>query len=94
MLYELDEGFDMEGWRQEVSGSNTKRRTYSPEVVRDLAWPTDRQRSPKHLEKKTLAKLVMDACGCGRTKAYELIDQAQARGFVRFSKLSQSYAKA
>jgi len=96
MLYARHDDFDVESWREEISSGKQKRPSYSPEVVRDLIWPTDEDEThaPKHLEKKKLAKLVMDASGCGRTKAYELIDEAQKRGFVHFSKPSQSYAKA
>jgi hypothetical protein len=92
MHYERDDDFDVEQWRQRIAAAAT-RPTYGSEIVRDLIWPTDEQKAYKHLVKKKLASLVMDASGCGRTKAYELIDLAQKKGFVRFSKLSQSYEK-
>jgi hypothetical protein len=92
MHYERDDDFDVEQWHQRIAAAAT-RPTYGSEIVRDLIWPTDEQKAYKHLVKKKLASLVMDASGCGRTKAYELIDLAQKKGFVRFSKLSQSYEK-
>lgn len=92
MLYARDDDFDVEQWHQRIAATAT-RPTYSPEIVRHLIWPTNEKKAPKHLLKKTLAKLVMDASGCGRTTAYELIDGAQKKGFVRFIKLSQSYEK-
>jgi hypothetical protein len=86
MIYEVDEDFDVEVWRQKVSGSST-RRTFRPEILRDIPWPW------AELEKKQLVKVIKDETGCGHTRAYTLIDEAAARGIVRFNKLTRTYAK-
>jgi AAA domain-containing protein len=87
MLYARDDDFDLQSWEREVS-SSTKRRTFSPQLVRELDF------KGRELEKKTLAKLIKDETGCGTSRAYELIDEARRRGFLHFSKITKTYAKA
>jgi hypothetical protein len=86
MLYEVDEGFDIDAWRQEIV-SGKERRVFSPKVVSELHWPHP------ELEKKQLAKLVMDEVGCGKSRAYSLIDDAVKDKCVAFKKQTRTYAK-
>ena len=87
MLYAPDPDFDIEGWQEQVA-STKKRRTFSPQIVRDLDF------SPREFGKKALAKLIRDETGCGTSRAYELIDEAKQGGLLRFSKITKTYAKA
>jgi hypothetical protein len=86
MIYEVELDFDIEGWRQEITGGN-QRRVFSPKVVAEIDWPQ------RELEKKALAKLVMDEVGCAKSRAYSLIDDAVRHQSVTFKQLTRTYAK-
>jgi hypothetical protein len=85
MIYELDPDFDVEGYRESVTGK--PRQTFSPKIVAEIPWPQS------ELEKKTLAKQVMDETGCAKSRAYSLIDDAVKDRFLTFKKLTRTYVK-
>jgi hypothetical protein len=86
MLYARHDDFDMEGWKEQVTGTKQQRR-FSPGEIREIPW------SAPELERRPLAKLVMDEVGCGRSRAYELIDEAVRRQFLRFNKTTRTFSK-
>jgi len=45
------------------------------------------------MEKKQLAKLVVDEVGCGKSRAYSLIDEAMKNKIIKFTRLTRTYAK-
>lgn len=87
MIYEVADDFDVEVWRQKVCNTSA-RRTLRPEMIGEIMWPQP------ELEKKQLVKAITDETGCGRSRAYQLVDEAKARGLLRFNKTLRTYAKA
>jgi hypothetical protein len=86
MIYEPEPDFDIEEFREQIERPK-KRRTFQPEIVAEIDWPR------RELTKKELAKLVMDETGCGRSRAYELIEQAVRKQILRFNKITRTYSK-
>jgi hypothetical protein len=41
------------------------------------------------LAKAALVKAIMEESGCGKTRAYEVIEQAQTRKLIRFDKTTR-----
>jgi AAA domain len=85
-IYEVANDFDVESWREQVVNGK-ERRVFSPKVVTEIDWPQ------RELEKKELAKVIMDEVGCGKSRAYSLIEDAVADKLLRFTKLTRTYAK-
>jgi hypothetical protein len=73
------EAFDHPGTKE--------RRLFSPKVVTEMDWPHP------ELEKKQLAKLIVDETGCGKSRAYSLIDEATRNKLLRFNRLIRTYEK-
>ncbi len=88
MIYEVAPDFDVDSWREHVSNASNRRRTLSPRLILELQW------TQPELEKKSLVKLITDETGCGRSRAYELIDEAKQHGILRFNKTTSTYEKA
>src|SRR5262249_32961448 len=86
-VYEVAEDFDIENWRQEIVGGGKERRAFNPKIVTEIGWPQP------ELEKKQLAKLVVDEVGCGKSRAYSLIDEAMKGKIIKFTRLTRTYAK-
>jgi hypothetical protein len=86
-IYEVADDFDIENWRQEVVGGGKERRVFNPKVVTEINWPQ------REMEKKQLAKLVVDEIGCGKSRAYSLIDDAMKNKIIKFTRLTRTYAK-
>jgi AAA domain-containing protein/CHC2-type zinc finger protein len=86
-IYEVADDFDIENWRQEIVGGGKERRVFNPKIVTEIGWPQP------ELEKKQLAKLVVDEVGCGKSRAYSLIDEAMKGKIIKFTRLTRTYAK-
>jgi hypothetical protein len=86
MIYEADSGFDVEELRQRIEQPN-KHARIPPRIVTEIFWPQ------KELNKAQLAKLVVDEVGCGKSRSYSLIDEALRDKYVKFSKVTRTYAK-
>jgi hypothetical protein len=86
MIYEVDEEFDVQSWRRQVCNVS-KRRTYSPEIVRDLI------ERGRQFKKKDLVKVIQDDTGCGKSCAYELVEEATNKGILDLDKESRMYFK-
>ena len=86
-IYEVADDFDIESWRQEIVGGGKERRVFNPKVVTEIDWPQ------RDMEKKQLAKLVVDEVGCGKSRAYSLIDEAMKNKIIKFTRLTRTYAK-
>ena len=81
MMYEPDESFDMDEWREEVgAGKKTDRSTEIPALLE--AGP---------LKKADLAKSAMAALKCRQSTAYYLIDKAKKRGLIALNRKSEMY---
>jgi hypothetical protein len=87
MIYEPDESFDIDEWRQTVSATTSNVRK-GPQILRDLLEP-DRK-----YDKKQIVAIIMDEKGIGKTRAYELVEQAKDRGILSFNKIIKTYALA
>jgi hypothetical protein len=84
LIYEVDQNFDVEALRREITGAKPVR--FTLDMIRDLKF--------KEMEIKPLAKLISDQTGCGRSRAYELVREACKAKIWKFNKLTQTYAKA
>jgi hypothetical protein len=88
MIYEPDDLFDINAWREEVSQQNrAKRKTVSITIVSEIL-------ETRELKKKDLVREICDESGCGRSHAYELIDEAARTKAIHFNKSAKTYAKA
>jgi len=87
LLFELNPEFDLEAWRQEVTGSKTSGpQVTTAEVVGLLcAQPMSRAQ---------LAKALMDETGCGKTKAYDVVKKAVERNLIAKDPVTKTYAAA
>jgi hypothetical protein len=85
-IYEVVDDFDIDSWRQEIL-SGKVRRVFSPNIVTKIHWPQ------RELEKKQLAKLIVEETGCGKSRAYSLIDDAAKGKIIKFTNVTRTYAK-
>jgi hypothetical protein len=83
MIYEPLADFSFDDWRDEISG---KSKRYGAKSVVDAL-------GTRILSKKELAKEVIDETGCAKSRAYELIDEAQRQRLIRFNRTLKSYEK-
>jgi hypothetical protein len=86
-IYEVADDFDIESWREEIVGGGRERRVFNPRIITEINWPRP------ELEKKQLARLVVDEVGCGKSRAYSLIDDAAKDKIIKFTRLTRTYAK-
>ena len=84
MLYEVDDGFDMAAWRMDVLGEKAVR-----ESPRDML---QRLLSRGHeYDKRVIVNLIIEDKGVGKSRAYSIIDEAKARGILRFNRVQETY---
>ena len=89
MIYEPDTSFDINDWRQELSRAAGSGRTrVNPQILRELL------ETGRHYDKREIVTAIMAEKGVGKTRAYELIDQAKGRGVLHFNKGTKTYALA
>ena len=86
MLYARDEDFDMEGWRVEVAIAKSSR--VQPLILRELLG------KGREYDRQEIVAVIREETGVQKTRAYELVRQAQGRGILRFNKISKIYALA
>jgi hypothetical protein len=81
-IYERDNSIDLSQWEEEMTGAK-KKRTASPEQVRELAYdkPT----------KAELVKRIRAEVGCGHSAAYEAVEIAERRKTIHYSKALKTY---
>jgi hypothetical protein len=84
MVYELDESFDLDEWREEIGAG--KRPDRSAEI------PALLQSGP--MKKSELVKGAMAAMKCTQSGAYYLVEQAEKRRLIRENKRSGLYEVA
>jgi len=87
MLYEIDEGFDMEGWRQDL-GSSTGKARLKPNILRDLL------QKGREYEKKQIVAIIIEDKGIGKARAYEIVDEAYIRKILRYNRTIKTYELA
>jgi hypothetical protein len=86
MIYEPDEDFDIEKFREQLE-SPKKRRTFQAEIVAEIDWPKP------ELDRKGLVAVLMKETDCSKPVAYKVISEATKQRLIRFDKLTQIYAK-
>lgn len=87
MIYEVDDDFDIDTWREHVKTTKMKAtHKFDVNMLREVEF--DGQLHPK-----PLIKLICDKTGCGRSRAYELVQEGVKAKIVRFDKILQTYAK-
>ena len=86
-IYVVDEDFDIEAWRREISTPRKSARL-RPEILRKLLAKN------REYDKKQIVALIMEAKGREKTTAYDLVDEAVARKILRFNKQTKIYALA
>jgi DnaB helicase-like protein/AAA domain-containing protein len=88
MIYEPEPDFDIESFREGIEKPKKQRPTFKAEIIRDdVEW------SKPELSTVELVRAIKAASGCGGSRAYELVDEARARGFIKFSKITKTYSK-
>jgi hypothetical protein len=83
MIYAVDETFDLAGWQSDVTGKSTAA-PMTPQRVKELCRAG--------MTKGTLAKAVMDDCGCSRATAYRHVDRATGRT-IHFNKSNDTFTQ-
>jgi hypothetical protein len=83
MIYAPDETFDLSGWQADVTGKSTAA-PMTPQRVKELCRAG--------MTKGTLAKAVMDDCGCSRATAYRHVDRATGRT-IHFNKSNDTFTQ-
>jgi len=83
-LYSVDHDFNLAEWLEEMNSSTTKKNqpTCKAETVKELL-------TPEPLSKAALVKAIEDESGCKKTRAYEVIEQAQSRRLIRFDRFTR-----
>jgi hypothetical protein len=84
MIYEVDPTVDVSQWEKEITGSKDTAPLMNPDRVRELCALTGSY-------KATLAKAVMDDCGCYRGSAYRYITRAEQAKKITFNKSNETY---
>lgn len=85
-VYSIDPHFDRDEFREQV-GIVAVKRSFTPQMILDLRWPSEL------LEKKPLVKTIVDELGCGRSRGYELVEEALKRGLIKYSAITRLYSK-
>jgi len=85
MIYEVDEGFDIDRWKAEIMGKPTPKGKPTPEAIVDLLQDIA-------LSRKDLTELIMDNFGCGKSTAYAAI--AMADGVTLRRNSARKYERA
>lgn len=82
-IYEPDPGFDMSAWESDMTGKPAAP-LMSPDRVRELCPVSG-------VDKPTLAKSIMEDCGCYRGSAYRYITKAERLKQITFNKTNETY---
>jgi hypothetical protein len=85
LVYQLDEGFDLEAWQAEMTGRTDNAPLMTPERVRALCAAL------KAKTKAELAKAIRDDCGCARQVAYKYIKRAESAHFIKWNPKAENY---
>jgi hypothetical protein len=83
-VYEVAKDFDIDEWRQEI-GAPVKAGT-KPKRLREFL------EEGREYDRKDIVAIIREEMGLGKTRAYELIYQAQARRILRYNKQIETYA--
>lgn len=84
MLYEPDPSFDLETWAVDIGVGKT-----GTKVPLELAAELCRGA----MEKKALARAIMDRTGCCRAYAYKRIDAAEKCGLIHWTIQTETYVR-
>ena len=84
MIYEVDPTVDVSQWEKEITGSKDTAPLMNPDRVRELCALTGSS-------KITLAKSIMDDCGCYRGSAYRYVTRAEQAKKITFNKSHETY---
>ena len=84
MIYEVDPSVDVSQWEKDVTGSKDTAPLMNPDRVRELC-------STAGSSKATLAKSIMDDCGCYRGSAYRYITRAEQAKKITLNKSNENY---
>ena len=82
-IYEPDTAFDMTAWQADMTGTPAAP-LMNPDRVRELCEVSGST-------KATLAKAIMEDCGCYRGSAYRYITRAEHAKKITFNKASETY---
>jgi hypothetical protein len=84
MIYEVDQTVDVSQWEQDITGAKDTTPLMNPDRVRELCAVTGSS-------KATLAKSIMDDCGCYRGSAYRYITRAEQAKKITLNKSHEKY---
>jgi AAA domain-containing protein len=87
MLYARDDDFDMEGWREEVSGTKPPRKL-AKDVLREVLS------RGRDYDQKDIVKRVIDEELVSPATAYRIVNEGKTRGILRCNKTTKTYALA
>jgi 5S rRNA maturation endonuclease (ribonuclease M5) len=86
MIYECDPTVDVSQWEQDITGAKDTTPLMNPDRVRELC-------AVMGSSKATLAKSIMDDCGCYRGSAYRYITRAEQAKKITLNKSHEKYFK-
>lgn len=85
MIYEVDENFDIEGWRQEVSSAKPPRKS-AKDVLRDILQPG------REYDQKDIVARVIEEELVSPATAYRIINEGKTGRILRRNKVTKTYA--
>jgi hypothetical protein len=88
MIYEVDADFDIESWREQITGTGKRKAALQPQMLRECL------RKGREYDLKGLTAIVMEHFVVQKTCAYDLIRKARAGGILRYNKMIKTYVLA
>lgn len=86
MIYEVDELFDLEAWRADItSNGRNKKKAFSASAVSAAIGEGE-------MTKPELTRAIMNETGCARSRAYELVEEAETAKLIKQDKVTKTYA--
>ena len=84
MIYDVDSDFDIENWRQQLISRRSKTGV-KPQILREILS------RGREYDKKQIAAFIIEETGLGKSRAYQIIDEAKRRGVVHYNKMIKTY---
>jgi hypothetical protein len=87
MLYQVEEDFDIQGWKEEVTHAKALRRS-TKDVLHDVL-----KRSQEYDQQDIVARIIEEEL-VSKSTAYRIVNEGKARRILRRNKVTKTYALA
>jgi hypothetical protein len=87
MLYQVEEHFDIQGWKEEVTHAKALRRS-TKDVLHDVL-----KRSQEYDQQDIVARIIEEEL-VSKSTAYRIVNEGKARRILRRNKVTKTYALA